>query len=278
MKDKAQLSGINIFPVKSTSGIEQSRAWVGLEGISFDRRFVVTDLAGRMMTARKFPKMVTIKSTLLADGIVLSAPGANNLHLSTSDFDRDEFECKIWNDRFFAYTTTEKANAWFTKVIGSDAQLLFCGEESNRFREKLGTRVSFADAYPLLVISQGSLDELNRRASHPQTMSQFRTNIVVDGVEPFAEDGWERIAIGEVEFQVGSTCQRCVLTSVDPITGDKMADKEPTATLSRFRADEKGAIYFGMNLVALNEGIIEVGDEIRILETRSAVLYPDVDA
>ncbi len=278
MKDKAQLAGISIFPVKSTSGIAQSRAWVGLEGISFDRRFVVTDLAGRMMTARKFPKMVTIKSTLVENGIVLSAAGAENLHLAIEEFDRDEFECKIWSDRFFAYTTTEKANAWFTEVIGRDAQLLFCGEESNRFREKLGTKVSFADAYPLLVISQGSLDELNRRASHPQTMSQFRTNIVVDGVEPFAEDGWERIAIGEVEFQVGSTCQRCILTSIDPVTGEKMADKEPTATLSRFRADERGAIYFGMNLVALNEGVIEVGDEVRVLETRSPVLYRDADA
>ncbi|MPW35800.1 MOSC domain-containing protein [Vibrio sp. B1Z05] len=275
MKDLAQLSGINIFPVKSTSGIAQSRAYVGLEGISFDRRFVVTDTAGRMITARKYPKMVTIKSTLLPDGILLSAPNAQDLHLSISDLERNEFECKIWSDRFFAYTTTDTANQWFSNVLGTPALLLYCGEESNRYREKLATKVSFADGYPLLVISQGSLDELNRSASHPQSMSQFRTNLVIEGVPPFAEDSWEKIAIGEVEFKVGKACQRCVLTSVDPKTGEKMAAKEPTATLAKFRADEKGAIFFGMNLIALNEGVIEVGDELRVLETRTAITYTD---
>ncbi|OBT09441.1 hypothetical protein A9264_09235 [Vibrio sp. UCD-FRSSP16_10] len=275
MKDLAQLSGINVYPVKSTSGIAQSRAWVSLEGISFDRRFVVADLEGRMITARKFPNMVTIKSTLLPDGIVLTAPGMDSLRLCIADFQRNEFECKIWSDRFIAYTTTEQANAWFSKAIGSQAQLLYCGEESNRYREKLDTHVSFADGYPLLVISQGSLDELNRRASSPQTMSQFRTNLVVEGIEAFAEDSWEKIAIGEVEFQVGKACQRCVLTSVNPSTGEKMINQEPTATLSKFRANEKGAIFFGMNLVALNEGVIEVGDELRVLETRTPITYPD---
>ncbi|CAM3049700.1 MOSC domain-containing protein [Vibrio rarus] len=275
MKDIAQLSGINVYPVKSTSGIAQSRAWVGLEGISFDRRFVVTDLAGRMVTARKYPKMVTIKSTLLSDGIVLQAPGMTRLHLSVNDFQRDEFECKIWSDRFLAYTTTEQANAWFSQAIGSDVQLLYCGEESNRYREKLDTRVSFADGYPLLVISQGSLDELNRRASSPQSMAQFRTNLVIDGVDAFAEDSWEKIAIGEVEFRVGKPCQRCVLTSVNPNTGEKMAAQEPTVTLSKFRANEKGAIFFGMNLIALNEGVIELGDKLKILETRTPTIYPD---
>jgi uncharacterized protein YcbX len=271
--DYAKLNGINIFPVKSTSGISQSRASVTKEGISFDRRFVVTDPQGRMMTARKYPKMVTIKSTLLADGLLLSAPGHANIAIKMADICLDEVECKIWNDQFIAYATTDDANHWFSQVIGQPAQLLYCGEQSNRYRAKLGTRVSFADAYPLLVISQGSLDELNRRASYPQSMAQFRTNIVVDGVEAFAEDGWKRIAIGEVEFEIGTACQRCVLTSVDPKTGDRMLAKEPAATLAKFRADETGALYFGMNLIALNEGVIEVGDEVRVLETQSAAVY-----
>ncbi|GAM55256.1 flavodoxin reductases [Vibrio ishigakensis] len=84
------------------------------------------------------------------------------------------------------------------------------------------------------MISQGSLDELNRRASSPQTMAQFRTNLVVGGVEAFAEDGWKRFKIGEVEFEVRKPCQRCILTTVNPTDGERMENKEPTVTLSTF--------------------------------------------
>ncbi|GAM63156.1 flavodoxin reductases [Vibrio ishigakensis] len=234
MTVKAQLTEINIYPIKSTAGISQSRAFVEKQGISFDRRFVVTDLQGRMVTARKFPKMVTIESCLLSDGILLSAKGHSSLKIRYQDFEMKEFECKIWSDRFDAYTTIEEANQWLTEVIGKEVVLLYCGEESNRYREKLETNVSFADGYPLLVISQGSLDELNRRASSPQTMAQFRTNLVVGGVEAFAEDGWKRFKIGEVEFEVRKPCQRCILTTVNPTDGERMENKEPTVTLSTF--------------------------------------------
>ena len=174
-----------------------------------------------------------------------------------------------------AYTTLEQANQWLTEVIGKEVVLLYCGEESNRYREKLETNVSFADGYPLLVISQGSLDELNRRASKPQTMAQFRTNLVVDGVEAFAEDGWKRFRIGEVEFEVRKPCQRCILTTVNPTDGERMENKEPTVTLSKFRADEQGAVYFGMNVIALNEGVIRAGDKVEILETQQPETYMD---
>ncbi|WP_261818081.1 MOSC domain-containing protein [Vibrio gallicus] len=277
MKYQAQLSEINIYPIKSTAGISQSRVFVEKQGISFDRRFVVTDLQGRMLTARKHPKMVTIEACLLADGLLLSAPNHPSLKLCYQDFAMQEFECKIWSDRFDAYTTTEKANQWFSAVIGCEAVLLYCGKESNRYREKIETNVSFADGYPLLVISQGSLDELNRRASAPQTMSQFRTNLVVDGVAPFAEDSWKRLRIGEVEFEVKKPCQRCVMTTVNPEDGERMLNKEPTITLAKFRADQKGAVYFGMNIVALNEGVIKAGDKIEILETQQPVEYVEVE-
>lgn len=275
MTVEAQLTEINIYPIKSTAGISQSRSFVEKQGISFDRRFVVTDLQGRMVTARKFPKMVTIESCLLSDGILLSAKGHQSLKIRYQDFEMQAFECKIWSDRFDAYTTLEQANQWLTEVIGKEVVLLYCGEESNRYREKLETNVSFADGYPLLVISQGSLDELNRRASKPQTMAQFRTNLVVDGVEAFAEDGWKRFRVGEVEFEVRKPCQRCILTTVNPTDGERMENKEPTVTLSKFRADEQGAVYFGMNVIALNEGVIRAGDKVEILETQQPETYVD---
>lgn len=135
------------------------------------------------------------------------------------------------------------------------------------FPEKTGTRVSFADGYPLLLISQSSLDDLNLRSDALHQMSQFRTNLVATGTRPFEEDSWVRIRIGEVEFSVAKPCSRCIMTTVEAGTDRFNALKEPLATLTRYRRGQDGEVYFGQNLVALNEGWIEAGSEIEVLET-----------
>ncbi|KJG38310.1 flavodoxin [Photobacterium angustum] len=270
-----QLSQLNVFPVKSIAGISQSKVWVEKQGISFDRRFMVATLSGDMITARKSPKMVKVKAALIADGIVLSYEDKACLVLKYAQFDMAEASSTVWGDTFIAYTTTEQANAWFSDVLGQPVQLLFTGEQSNRLRPKISQNVSFADGYPLLVISEASLQALNERSSEHHTMDQFRTNLVVSNTEAFAEDGWKRIRIGEVEFEAVKPCARCILTTVDPKSATFSESKEPLVTMAKFRADETGNVYFGQNLVARNEGIISVGDTIEILETKPKEIYAD---
>ncbi|MCG3864064.1 MULTISPECIES: hybrid-cluster NAD(P)-dependent oxidoreductase [unclassified Photobacterium] len=270
-----QLSQLNIFPVKSIAGISQSKVWVEKQGISFDRRFMVATLSGDMITARKSPKMVKVKAALIADGIVLSYEDKACLVLKYAQFDMAEASSRVWGDTFIAYTTTEQANSWFSDVLGQPVQLLFTGEQSNRLRPKISQNVSFADGYPLLVISEASLQALNERSSEHHTMDQFRTNLVVSNTEAFAEDGWKRIRIGEVEFEAVKPCSRCILTTVDPKSAMFSESKEPLVTMAKFRADETGNVYFGQNLVARNEGIISVGDTIEILETKPKEIYAD---
>lgn len=105
-------------------------------------------------------------------------------------------------------------------------------------------------------------------------MSQFRTNLVASGTRPFEEDSWVRIRIGEVEFQVVKPCSRCIMTTVEAGTDRFNALKEPLATLTRYRRGEDGEVYFGQNLVALNEGWIETGSEIEVLETTRPLSTP----
>ncbi len=273
--EKPQLSQLNVFPVKSIAGISQSKVWVEKQGISFDRRFMVATLSGDMITARKSPKMVKVKAALIADGIVLSYEDKACLVLKYAQFNMAEASSTVWGDTFIAYTTTEQANAWFSDVLGQPVQLLFTGEQSNRLRPKISQNVSFADGYPLLVISEASLQALNERSSEHHTMDQFRTNLVVSNTEAFAEDGWKRIRIGEVEFEAVKPCARCILTTVDPKSATFSESKEPLVTMAKFRADETGNVYFGQNLVARNEGIISVGDTIEILETKPKEIYAD---
>ena len=272
------LSSINIYPVKSIAGIEQASSWVEKQGLRFDRRFMVADMNGRMITAREHQQMVRVNARLQDNGLVLTYPEAQPLDLTFSDCLMDAVTCQVWGDEFQAYSTSKQANDWFSFIIGAKVQLLFTGEQSNRQREKIQTNVSFADGYPLLLISQASLDELNRRSPATHTMAQFRPNIVVSGSESFAEDGWKRIRIGEVEFEIVKPCMRCVLTTINPKTAMRSEQNEPLKTLSTFRADDNGGIFFGQNVIAKNEGMIRTGDKVEVLETKDKEFYLDTSS
>ena len=269
------LSQIHVYPVKSTAALTQSHAWVEKQGLAFDRRFMVASDEGAMITARKYPQMVKITATLTMTGLVLQYPNKTDLVLQYADFAMVDASATVWNDNFSAYTTTMIANQWFSDIIGHSVQLLFCGQQSNRVRSKIGHNVSFADGYPLLVISEASLAALNERSRDHHTMAQFRTNLVVSNTDAFAEDGWKRIRIGEVEFEIVKPCARCILTTVDPLTGEFNALKEPLKTMATFRADATGDVFFGQNLVALNEGMIRAGDVIEVLEKQPKQVYVD---
>ncbi|PSU25653.1 flavodoxin [Photobacterium phosphoreum] len=269
------LSQIHVYPVKSIAALTQSQAWVEKQGLAFDRRFMVASDDGAMITARKYPQMVKITAALTMTGLVLQYPDKSDLVLQYTDFEMADAAATVWNDNFSAYTTTITANQWFSEIFTHSVQLLFCGQQSQRVRPKIGHNVSFADGYPLLIISEASLVALNERSSEQHTMAQFRTNLVVSNIEAFAEDSWKRIRIGEVEFEAVKPCARCILTTVDPLTGEFSPLKEPLKTMATFRADAMGEVFFGQNLVALNEGMIRAGDAIEVLETKPQEIYAD---
>ncbi|MEZ9233319.1 YcbX family protein [Vibrio amylolyticus] len=273
----AHLSQINVYPVKSVGGVSLSSAWVELQGLSFDRRFMLATSDGTMVTARKFPQMVKVNTSLLPHGFIFTAEGKSPLTISYSEFKKQETLATVWNDSFTAYTTTDEADDWFSDIIGQNVELLYCGEQSNRVREKIGHNVSFADGYPMLLISEASLEELNRRSDEVHSMTQFRTNLVASGTEPFEEDRWKTIRVGEVIFDIVKPCERCILTTVDTEKGTFRSSKEPLKTLMTFRADENGGVFFGQNLVARNEGVITQSDRIEVLEYQDGQRYNEHD-
>lgn len=269
------LDSIHLYPIKSTAGMPLARARVTEEGLLGDRRYMVVKPDGSFITARTHPQLQQVVATPMEGGLQLRYPGLEPLTLREQDFSRIPRATGVWGDRFTALQTQPQADHWLSQVAGEPVQLLWLGETSDRFREKTGTRVSFADGYPLLLIGQGSLDDLNLRSDALHQMSQFRTNLVASGTRPFEEDGWRRIRIGEVEFRVAKPCSRCIMTTVEPGTDRFNALKEPLATLTRYRRGEDGEVYFGQNLVALNEGWIEAGSEIEVLERARAPVYPN---
>lgn len=268
MKNKPYLAEIITYPIKSTKGINQSKTWVEMQGIAFDRRFMVARENGAMITARDYPKLLNVTSSITPDGLNLSYPDCDNLGLRYSDFTMYETETHVFKDVFDAYTTTLQANEWFSSILGINVQLLYTGEQSKRTRQAIPRNISFADGYPLLVLSEASISALNERSIEQFSTSHFRPNLVIKGTNPFDEDGWKRIKIGEVIFEGIKPCTRCVLTTIDMKSSSFDARNEPLRTLSEFRSDKEGNVKFGHNLVALNEGTIKVGDVIEVLEEK----------
>ena len=282
----AKLSAINIYPIKSTAGISLPASMVENTGLAFDRRFIITDMSGMFITGRTHPKITLIKSTLTMQGVTLNAPNMTALTVNHQDFSSHYENVQVWNDTISAQYCSALIDVWFSEYIGVPCKLAYFGKNSSRqvkhYEHNNKIKLSFADGYPLLLISQGSLNDLNQRlfiTTNKQlqiSMAQFRPNLVVNNSLAFAEDGWRKIRIGEVEFDIAKPCSRCMFTTVDPQSAEKHNNQEPLTTLKKYRLDNiKKEIMFGQNLVALNQGKIRIGDKVEVLSTQQPTIYVD---
>jgi len=268
----AYLKQINIYPIKSLGGICVSSSQVGERGLTFDRCMMLVDANGKFLTARKFPLLLALTTSLLDDGVSITHADEPTIHVKYSEFN-DRIMVTIWREELQLKLADDQVNQWFSAILKRDVFLVMLTPECIRYREELAQQVSLADGYPLLLIGEESLAELNRRASEPSTMAQFRTNLVIGASDAFAEDQWHKIKIGEVIFELKKPCERCVMTTVDLDNVKPRKSREPLTTLRQFRADPKGRLMFGENLIALNTGVINVGDTIEVLTTRIGVEY-----
>jgi uncharacterized protein len=264
---------VNRFPVKSCQGHSVDRAVVEPWGLAGDRRWMIVDEAGAAITAREVHRLLLVRPEPDADGILLTSPDAPPLHVRTPDASQLT-TVDVWGSIVQATPAGDQADTWFTKVVGTSARLVYLDDPTRRptnpERTRPDDRVSFADGYPLLLTTEDSLTALNdhiaagRLADEgPLPMIRFRPSIVVRGAPAWAEDDWRRIRIGEVEFRIVKGCDRCVMTTIDPVTA--ISGKEPIASLARHRRWD-GKTWFGVNLVPDTAGgCVGVGDEVTVL-------------
>ncbi|HXX30808.1 MAG TPA: MOSC N-terminal beta barrel domain-containing protein [Myxococcaceae bacterium] len=257
---------LNVYPVKSCRGIPLGSARLDRWGIEHDRSWMVVDGGDQFISQRTQPRLALVEPALGADRLTLRAPGMEPLELPPTGRAGTEREVVVWDDRCRALDQGELAADWFSRYLGVTARLVRIGSAFERAVDPTyfpeGAEVGFADAYPLLVLSDASLAELNARLPEPLPMNRFRPNLVVTGCGPFAEDGWKRVRVGEVTLRIVKPCKRCVTTTVDQGTAEQ--GKEPLATLATFRRDGDG-VLFGQNAVHQGPGRIRVGDAVQVL-------------
>jgi uncharacterized protein YcbX len=273
-----RLDGLHLHPVKSTAVRPVLHGDVEPWGLAGDRRWMVVDATGECVTAREEHRLLNVTADTaatdpgLAPALRLSAPGLEPLDVETPH--GPALPVTVHGRGLEGVAAPDEAGAWFGAVLGRD-DLRLVHVHSPRplspTHARPGEATAFADAYPVTLASRASLDRLREWVAEtalergeeqraPLPVERFRPNLVLDGdLEPFEEDGWRRVHVGPVEFRVVKPVDRCVLTTVDPVTLERW--HEPIRTLAKHRKWD-GATWFAMQLVPETRGVVRVGDEV----------------
>ena len=278
----ATLTELNLYPIKSCAGISLREATLTAAGLMvehiYDREWMVVDAQGEFMTQRDYPRMALIAPRLKAETLELRAPGMLRLEIPLGlphPDDERTLQVRVWNDTVKAYDCDETTAAWFSNFLGVPCRLVRFHPDARRVANTKWTGgvespTLFSDGYPMLVISEASLGDLNEKLKaqgrDALPMQRFRPNIVIGGVGAFEEDYAESLKIGNATLKPVKPCPRCPIPSIDPATGEFGPD--PLDILRTYRANPKvdGGITFGMNTILLDgEGqLLRVGQEVDV--------------
>jgi len=265
------VSELYIYPVKSFKGIQLQAAQLHNQGFYLDRRWMLVDEQGIFVSQRTVSELLFFEPYLTDDFLIIK-------HIPTQEQIQIPIKCnweattkvQIWDDTCIAKVAPLNINNWFNALLPIKVSLVFMPDEAERMADKKYTttdyQVSFADAYPYLLISEASLAELNRKSGEEWPINRFRPNIVVKGCLPQAEEKWLSFTIGKHLFHGVKPCARCNVITINQITS--IAGKEPLATLATYkRKDNK--VIFGQNCVAnATDGLVKIGDELIVLKEK----------
>jgi uncharacterized protein YcbX len=274
------VSKIFIYPIKSLGGIAVSSAFVTDRGLQYDRRWMLIDEHNTFLTQREIATMALFGVAIQKEDLLVThKPGGAAILIPFKPQTNEMLTVEVWSDQCKAVVVSHEANQWFSDKLGINCRLVYMPDAVNRRVDgRYATNkeiVSFADGYPMLLIGQSSLDDLNSRLQEKLTIQRFRPNIVFTGGEPFEEDELEVFKIKDILFYGVKLCARCVVTTIHPDTA--ITGKEPLRTLATYRMRNNN-IYFGQNLLHKGEGWIEIGDTIEVIKRKEGVMdFKQVD-
>jgi uncharacterized protein YcbX len=259
------VSSIHIYPVKSTRANDLAEAAVEPWGLAGDRRWVVVDPTGAVVTQRDAATLALVTAAGDTAGLRITAPGRYPLAVARPG-PAELVPANIFGTVVKTTAAGALADEWFSDFLARPVRLLYLDDPTRRELAAVRGVVSFADDFPILLTTTGSLGALNdwllEDGEEPVPMRRFRPNLVVHGAGPWAEDGWRRIRIGQVVLRSGKSCSRCVMTTIDQDTAVK--GHEPLRMLGRRRNIDQ-ELRFGQAFVPDTTGTVRVGDPVEVL-------------
>lgn len=262
MTNQVSVKQLYIYPVKSLAGIPLDQSNVDSMGLQYDRRWMVVSPEGNFITQRTDPKMALINTSLTDGRLTLSMANKEAHEVPLTTANSEQMDVVVWKDSLTASKVGAETDAWLSDALGIACHLVYIEEDVVRqcdldFSDE-GDRTGFADGFPILIVSEESLKDLNDKLESPVDMRRFRPNIVVTGFDAFAEDKLSLFSIGDIPMKGVKICSRCPMPMNDPDLGERTS-QEPIATLSTYRKWD-GKIFFGMNVIQQKQGVISVGD------------------
>jgi len=264
-----QLSQITIYPVKSMGGISLEQSELDQFGLKYDRRWMVVDKDGLFLTQRQNARMCFFKVELLNDSLAIRHMQYPDWQISVplKPVSRKLMDVQVWSDVVKGHIVHEHIDKELSRLFEREVHLVMMPNDQNRQVDTKyapqGTNTAYSDGYPLLMIGQSSLNQLNTRLSDSIEMQCFRPNLVFTGGEAHCEDQQGLWRIGSVEMEAVKPCSRCVVTTINPKTSEK--SPEPLRTLSTYRLQD-GKVMFGMNMLHKTQtGILKLGDKVEFL-------------
>lgn len=255
-----KITQLFIYPIKGLAGISVDSARVLEEGFENDRRWMLVDGENNFISQRTDANLALFKTAIEDDQIIVTYKGSK-ISYSLKANEKDAINSKVWNDQVDSLEVASEVSKWFSKQLSREVKLIKKNPNAIRIKKLIKgppqTSVSFADGYPYLIIGTESLDHLNSKLEEPVDINRFRGNIVINTKVAHEEDKWDKISVGEVQLEIIKPCARCQVVTIDQLTAEK--GKEPLRTLASYRSKEN-KIYFGANTIALQNGVLSVGD------------------
>ena len=265
------LAGLYVYPVKSCRGTPLAQGTLTRSGLLHDREWMVVTPAGRFLTQRELPKLALVSPQLRDDALVLDAPGMTTLSLRLDDRSGERRPVVVWRDACQGIDAGNGAAEWFSAFLGRPVRLVRFDESQRRTTDPhwsagIEGETRFTDGFPLLVLSRASLDDLNSRLPHPLPLDRFRTSLLIDDCEAYAEDRMAALEADGVRIRIVKPCARCVITTTDQSTAERDGE-EPLRTLKTYRWDPelKGVVFAQNAVVEAGAGAqLSVGMELEV--------------
>jgi uncharacterized protein YcbX len=262
------VSELYIYPIKSIGGISVPLATLTDRGFTHDRRWMLVDENNRFLSQRELPQMALLQSSFDKKNIVVTHKiSGEKFSFDITQHSGEIITVTIWDDSCPVLPVSHAANEWFSDTLKTNCKLVYMPDYSQRLVEAKyasdGEITSLSDGYPLLIIGQSSLDDLNERLQEKLLMDRFRPNIVFTGGTPYQEDDLKHFRIGSINLFGVKPCARCPITTTNQQTAER--SKEPLKTLATYR-QRNNNVYFGQNVLYKGNGEIAIGDEIENLE------------
>jgi len=263
------ITDLYIYPLKSAGAVRVDSFTTDRMGPEDDRRWMLVDAKGKFITQREFPRMALIEVGLSVEHIEFNAPGMGAISLAKGqESTAGLINVQVWRDHCDAVDCGDVAAQWFSEYLKTPCRLAVMPDSTRRYVDKdycsEDQTVGFADGFPMLLISEASLEDLNARLRQPVPMLRFRPNVVVSGCEAFAEDGWQQLTGQDGGTPtVAKSCARCIIPSIDFTTGKQ--DSEVLQVLRKFRLRDDGLFYFGQNLLCQDGCNYQVGQVLTVI-------------